>query len=66
MVNVAVGSPAALVASEVEYDSHEGSSWVGAVIKGGGMNTDGKGESIEWVLERAGIGAVGVRSRERG
>lgn len=66
MVNVAVGSPAASVASEVEYDSHGGSSWVGAVIKGGSMDTNGRGESIERVVEGAGIGAVGVRSRERG
>ena len=36
-MNVAVGSPAAFVASEVEYDSHEGSAWVGGVMQGSGM-----------------------------
>jgi len=56
-VNVEVGSPAASVASEVESDSHGGSSWVGAVIKW---------TQMAGVLEGAGIGAVGVRSRERG
>lgn len=62
MVNVAVGSPAALVATEVESDSHGGNAWVGAVIKrrwneyrwqGGGQSSG--------LLEGAGIGAVGFR-----
>jgi hypothetical protein len=62
VVNVAVGSPAASVPSEVESDSHEGNAWVGAVMNGCQTDTDGRGESIERVLEGAGMGAVGVRS----
>lgn len=42
VVNVAVGSPAALVASDVESDSHGGNSCVGAVMKGGQTDTDSK------------------------
>ena len=34
VVNVAVGCPAAFVASDVETDSHEGNCWVGAVMEG--------------------------------
>lgn len=60
MVNVAVGSPAASVPREVESDSHEGNAWVGAVMNGCQTDTDGR-ESIERVLEVAGIGAVEVR-----
>ena len=62
MVYVEVGSPAALVATEVESDSHGGNCWVGAVIKGDGMNTGGReGVQSSGMFEGAGIGAVGFR-----
>ena len=61
MVNVVVVSPAALVPSEVESDSHGGNAWVGAVMKGGQTNRDGREKTIERMLEGAGIGAVVVR-----
>lgn len=34
VVNVAIGCPAASVATEVEADNHEGNCWVGAVMQG--------------------------------
>ena len=40
VVNVVVGLPALSVATEVEYDSHEGSSCIGAVMQGGGTVGD--------------------------
>jgi hypothetical protein len=41
VVKVAVGSPASFVASDVEYDSHEGNGWVGAAMTGGEGNKVG-------------------------
>ena len=42
-MKVAVGSPASFVASDVEYDSHGGSAWVGAAMRGGeGDRNDNK------------------------
>jgi hypothetical protein len=40
VVNVVVGLPALSVATVVEYDSHEGSSCIGAVMQGGGTVGD--------------------------
>ena len=34
-MKVAVGSPASFVATDVEYESHEGNAWVGAAMRGG-------------------------------
>lgn len=42
-VKVAVGSPASFVATDVEYDSHEGNTWVGAAMRRGeGDRNDNK------------------------
>lgn len=51
VVNVAVGSPAAFVASDVESDSHAGNSWVGAVMRGGRTSTS---------VSRADVGGTGI------
>jgi hypothetical protein len=71
VVKVAVGSPWSFVANEVEYDSHEGSSWVGAVMQGGrnGRRCQG-GKGLEEGAGQsrwsAGIGAVAVRCEVMG